>query len=118
MVTSTVTFRRIRTAAGLPPRPSGTPLINAGGKGTVLIFGAFRIASAYQEIATACGLAMTVVNDGWNFYFAWAVDDGWSAGAMPPALRVWCVYKKGGSCEPPLRGIRDYLAQRNRKVTT
>ena len=33
------------------PRPSGTPLINAGGKGIVLIFGAFRIGSAYQEIA-------------------------------------------------------------------
>ena len=34
----------------------------------------------HQEIATAYGLAMTVVDDGWNFYFACAVDDGWSAG--------------------------------------
>ena len=34
------------------PRPSGTPLINAGGKGFLLIFGAFVVGSAYQEIAT------------------------------------------------------------------
>ena len=33
------------------PRPSGTPLINAGGKEIVLIFGSFLIGSAFQEIA-------------------------------------------------------------------
>ena len=33
------------------PRPSGTPLINAGGKGMVLTFGASWIASAYQEVS-------------------------------------------------------------------
>ena len=65
-----------------------------GGKGTVLIFGAFVVGSAYQEIATACGLAMTVVDDGWNFYFAWAVDDCCSAGAVPLDLRVWIIYGK------------------------
>ena len=33
------------------PRPSGTPLINAGGaRGAVLIFSAFVVDSAYQEI--------------------------------------------------------------------
>ena len=49
--------RRIRTAA-CSPRPSGTPLINAGGRGMMLIFGTFVIGSAYQEIPTACGLGM------------------------------------------------------------
>ena len=62
-VPSIAAFRRIRTAAN-SPRPSGTPLINAGGKGTVLIFDSFVVASAEQEIATACGLAMTVVVGG------------------------------------------------------
>ena len=47
------------------PRPSGTPLINAGGKGIVLAFGSQLVATEYQEIATACGLAMTVVVEGW-----------------------------------------------------
>ena len=41
------------------PCPSGTPLINAGGKGFLLIFGAFVVGSAYQEIATGLPLAMT-----------------------------------------------------------
>ena len=43
------------------PRPSGTPLINAGGKGIVLAFGSQLVATEYQEIATGCALAMTVV---------------------------------------------------------
>ena len=51
------------------PRPSGTPLINAGGKGIVLAFGSQLVATEYQEIAAACGLAMTVVVGGW-FGFA------------------------------------------------
>ena len=39
-----------------PPRPSGTPLINAGGKGIVLAFGSQLVATEYQEIATPlCG---------------------------------------------------------------
>ena len=42
--------RKGRPYADGSPRPSGTPLINAGGKGLVLIFGVFVIASAYQEI--------------------------------------------------------------------
>ena len=32
----------------------------------MLIFGAFVFGSAYQEIATACGLAMTVMVEGWG----------------------------------------------------
>ena len=35
------------------PRPSGTPLINAGGKGAVPILGAFVVGFAYREIPTA-----------------------------------------------------------------
>ena len=42
---------------------------------------------AEMRIATACGLAMTVVVDGWSFWLAWA------------------VYKAGrrGQCHPPYR---------------
>ena len=65
MVTFTVAFRRIRTAAGLPP-PFGHPPHKCGGQeGAVLTFGDFRIASAYQEIAAAYGLALTEVVGGW-----------------------------------------------------
>ena len=33
-------------------------------------------------------LAMTEVDGGWSSCFAWAIIGTWSAGAMPPALRV------------------------------
>ena len=39
----------------------------------MLILGTLVVASAYQEIATACGLAMTLVVAGWSFYFSWSV---------------------------------------------
>ena len=64
-VASTATLRRIRSAAGLPP-PFGHPPHKCGGQeGAVLTFGDFRIASAYQEISAAYGLAMTEVVGGW-----------------------------------------------------
>ena len=35
-----------------------------------------------------CGLAMTVVIDGWCFCFALAMTGSWSAGAVPPPYRA------------------------------
>ena len=53
----------------------------------MLAFGSVVFATFHQEIATACGLAMTVVFGGWYFSLARAIIVTWSAGAMPPALR-------------------------------
>ena len=39
----------------------------------VLTFGPVVIVTAYREIATACGLAMTVEVVGWSFFFSWSV---------------------------------------------
>ena len=63
---------------------------------------------------------MTVVVEGWcGFALVHSVRqivrrDGMRA--VPYGCGAYM--KKGGSFEPPLRGIRIYLAQRYRKVTT
>ena len=50
--------------------------------------GGFFDIRSYREIATACGLAMTVVVEAGPSGLHWVVVEGWSAGAMPRALRM------------------------------
>ena len=119
MVTFTVTFRRIRTAAGLPP-PFGHPPHKCGGQGD----GAYLWRFPYRfcvsgDCHAALRLAMTVMVEGWGgFALVHSVTkvvlrDGTQA--VPYGCGAYI--KRAALASRPC-GVRDYLAQRNRKVTT